>query len=164
MTQGDAIQEYKCPECDFEFTLRRSLSQAKEAACPLCGASLPSMLAPPMPVQGKEIKVEGGAYYDVTPPQLVEMLRNKDFLLVNVYPPYPGELPETDLVASYNAIESSLENFPKDKNARIVVYCGVGYASAIAAKTLVKLGFSNVWNLEGGTVAWEQAGFELLGK
>jgi rhodanese-related sulfurtransferase len=34
--------------------------------------------------------------------------------------------------------------------------------SAIAAPTLVKLGYANVWNLDGGMVGWEQAGYPLL--
>jgi len=33
--------------------------------------------------------------------------------------------------------------------------------SAIAAETLVKLGYTNLWNLDGGMVAWEQAGYEI---
>jgi rhodanese-related sulfurtransferase len=34
--------------------------------------------------------------------------------------------------------------------------------SAIAASTLVKLRFSNVWNLNGGMVEWERQGDELI--
>jgi rhodanese-related sulfurtransferase len=30
--------------------------------------------------------------------------------------------------------------------------------SAIAARALVKLGFANVWNVDGGMIAWEQPG------
>jgi len=33
--------------------------------------------------------------------------------------------------------------------------------SAIAAETLVKLGYTNIWNLDGGMVQWEQEGFEI---
>jgi rhodanese-related sulfurtransferase len=33
--------------------------------------------------------------------------------------------------------------------------------STLAAETLVKLGFTNIWNLDGGMQAWEQAGYEI---
>ncbi len=36
--------------------------------------------------------------------------------------------------------------------------------SAIAAQELVKAGHTNVWNLDGGMVAWEQAGYKLMSK
>ncbi|MDX1251538.1 MAG: hypothetical protein IDH49_04670 [Gammaproteobacteria bacterium] len=33
--------------------------------------------------------------------------------------------------------------------------------SAIAAEKLVRLGYTNVWNLQGGMMAWEKAGYRL---
>jgi rhodanese-related sulfurtransferase len=33
--------------------------------------------------------------------------------------------------------------------------------STIASKELVKLGYTNIWNLDGGMVAWEQAGQQI---
>ncbi len=44
---------------------------------------------------------------------------------------------------------------------RLVVYCGSGGRSALAAKTLKDMGFDNVVNLVGGIQAWAQAGGEL---
>ena len=49
-------------------------------------------------------------------------------------------------------------------NAKIVVYCRSGSMSAIAARELVKLGFTNVSNLAGGMVEWEKRGYELIRK
>lgn len=50
------------------------------------------------------------------------------------------------------AIAPALKNVPKD--TAIVVYCSVGYRSAKAAQYLMKLGFQDVSNLEGGLFQW----------
>jgi rhodanese-related sulfurtransferase len=117
-----------------------------------------------IPVEGKEVQVNGGYYIGINPAQLQSMLDTKDFLLVNVHIPYQGEIPQTDLFVPYNQIEENLSQFPQDKEAKIVVYCRSGSMSAIAAKTLVKLGFSNVWDLDDGMVEWERQGYELIHK
>ncbi|MBI2853252.1 MAG: rhodanese-like domain-containing protein [Chloroflexi bacterium] len=114
------------------------------------------------PAQGTEVKVEGGVYRNIGPAQLSEMLRNKDFPLVNVHIPYAGEIAQTDFFVPYSEIEKSLAEFPADKGAKIVLYCRSGAMSSTAAREMVKLGFTNIWNLDGGMVRWEQEGNRLL--
>jgi len=124
-----------------------------------CGNTILTQKAGPQQVQ-----VNGGSYWDITPAQLSSMLEHKDFLLVNVHIPYEGEIPQTDLFVPYNEIEENLSKFPKDMDAKIVLYCRSGSMSAIAARELVKLGFTSVSNLTGGMVEWEKQGYELIGK
>ena len=115
-------------------------------------------------VEGKEVPVNGGSYIDITPAQLNSMLETKDFLLVNVHIPYEGEILQTDLLVPFDQIEANLSLFPEDKGAKIVLYCRSDSMSNIAARTMVKLGFTNIWNLDGGMIEWEKQGYELIHK
>ena len=49
------------------------------------------------------------------------------------------------------------ERFP-DKNAEIVLYCGGGFRSALAADNLQKMGFTKVISMDGGIRGWREAG------
>lgn len=111
-----------------------------------------------VPVQG------GGSYTDFSAGSLHTMLQDKDFPLINVHIPYEGEIEGTDLFIPFNEIEANLDKLPADKGARLVLYCRSGSMSAIAARTLVGLGYSDVWNLDGGMIAWDEAGYPLLHK
>lgn len=104
------------------------------------------------------------SYTDISADQLNEMLSAKDFTLINVHIPYEGELPQTDLFIPYNEVEANADKLPADKGAKIVVYCRSGSMSAIAARTLVDMGYNNVYNLTAGMREWQAAGCELLDK
>lgn len=113
---------------------------------------------------GKKVSVGGGAYTDVNSDELKAMLDKKDFAFINVHIPYEGEIPNTDAFIPYNEIEKNLDKLPKDKNAKIVLYCRSGRMSAIAAESLVKQGYTNVFNHTGGMVDWQAKGYPLLDK
>lgn len=115
----------------------------------------------PKSVTGVAVSVDGGSYQSVTPDELNSMLKNKDFVFINVHTPFAGNIAGTDISIAYDQIEQSLSQLPTDKNAKIVLYCRSGRMSAIAAEKLVSLGFTNIWDLKGGMVDWEQAGFEI---
>ena len=66
-----------------------------------------------------------------------------------------------NLSIPYDQIEQNVAKLPTDMNTKIVLYCRSGRMSAIAAETLVRLRFSNVWNLSGGMAAWEQVGLPI---
>lgn len=99
-----------------------------------------------------------GRYTDVSPARLARLLENKSFALINVHTPYAGEIGRTDLFIPFDQLEANRSKLPADRSARLVVYCRSGAMSTIAARTLVKLGYTDVWNLDGGMVAWADAG------
>ena len=113
---------------------------------------------------GEKVNVDGGVYTNVSAEELNTMLKNKDFVFINVHIPFAGNIAGTDLSIPYDQIEQNLSQLPSDKNAKIILYCRSGRMSAIAAETLVKSGYTNVWNLKGGMEGWEQAGYPLEGK
>jgi rhodanese-related sulfurtransferase len=113
------------------------------------------------PVTGETTSAAGGSYQNIMPAELQTMLKNKDFVLINVHIPFAGNIPNTDLSIPYNEIQQNRSQFPEDKSAKIVLYCSSGRMSQIAAEELVSLGYTNIWNLEGGMVDWERAGFNL---
>jgi rhodanese-related sulfurtransferase len=113
-------------------------------------------------VVGKEVPVSGGSYRDVSPEELNTMLAAKEFLFVNVHIPFEGDIAGTDLSIPYNEIENHLDQLPEEKDAPVVLYCRSDSMSRIAAEKLVELGYTNVWNLDGGMIAWQQAGYELV--
>ena len=47
-----------------------------------------------------------------------------------------------------------------DKDARIVVLCGIGRRSAHATKSLKEMGYTNVANMDGVVTAWRERGYE----
>lgn len=57
---------------------------------------------------GKEVKVDGGSYTNVTVLELQDLLNKKDFTLVNVHIPFEGNLPKTDLSIPYDTIGQNL--------------------------------------------------------
>lgn len=113
------------------------------------------------PITGETITVSGGSYQNVTAAGLHAILKNKDFVFINVHIPFAGNISDTDATIPYDQIEQNLSQLPVNKDAKIVLYCRSGRMSQIAAEKLVSLGYTNVWNLTGGMVDWEQAGYEI---
>lgn len=133
------------------------------------GGTMPPVAAPAKVAdpasQTTRIPVEGGgSYLDVGAAGLAAMLKNKDFPLINVHIPYEGEIEPTDAFIPYTEMESNLGKLPSDKGARIVLYCRSGSMSATAARVLVKQGYTNLFNLDGGFIGWQQAGYPVAHK
>ncbi|HUG94172.1 MAG TPA: rhodanese-like domain-containing protein [Planctomycetaceae bacterium] len=60
-------------------------------------------------------------------------------------------------------IERDIERVIPDTSAPIVLYCGGGYRSALAAWNLGRMGYTNVVSMDGGFRGWTEAGYPLQG-
>jgi rhodanese-related sulfurtransferase len=58
-------------------------------------------------------------------------------------------------------LERDIETVIPDREAEIVLYCGGGFRSALAADNLQKMGYTNIWSMDGGMRAWREAGYPV---
>ena len=56
-------------------------------------------------------------------------------------------------------IERDIEQRVPDTNAKLILYCGGGFRSALSADNLQKMGYSNVESMDGGWKGWLEADF-----
>jgi rhodanese-related sulfurtransferase len=58
-------------------------------------------------------------------------------------------------------IERDVEEKYPDPNTPLVLYCGGGFRSAMAADNLQKMGYTNVISMDGGIRGWREKGYPL---
>lgn len=86
----------------------------------------------------------------------------EDVFVVNLHIPYEGEVAETDAFIPFDEVAQRASELPSDKSAPLYIYCRTGRMSAEATPVLQRMGYTNIFDLRGGMVAWEQAGLPLL--
>ena len=137
-----------------------------------CGARPPQADVTPVPSTptvtstaesvGESIGEHVNGYTNIAPSELAAMLEEKNFLLINTHAPYGFEIEHTDAHIPLDEEGQWLRHYPDDKTTKIVLYCRSAHWSTIAAQELVAAGYTNVWHLDGGMVAWDAAGLPLV--
>ena len=87
--------------------------------------------------------------------------RGERFLLVDVREESEfaaGHLPGA-IHLGKGVIERDIEKAVPDPGAEIVLYCGGGYRSALAAENLQRMGYTNVKSMDGGFRGWTEKGY-----
>ena len=89
--------------------------------------------------------------------------RGEKFLLVDVREEseYAKDHLPGAIHLSKGIIERDIEERVPNLQAPIVLYCGGGYRSALAADNLQKMGYTNVLSMDGGMRGWRGKGFPL---
>jgi rhodanese-related sulfurtransferase len=98
----------------------------------------------------------------ISPQQLAARLKKDGIRIIDVRTPAEwnnGRIPQAE---HFPLSDILADRFPKaEKNEELVLQCGSGYRSNIAASLLHQAGFSRVKSLAGGAFAWSNAGFAL---
>ena len=89
---------------------------------------------------------------------------NESFRLVDVREESEwarGHLPNAEHLGK-GIIERDVEEKIPDQSEKIVLYCGGGYRSALAADNLQKMGYTNVISMDGGFRGWKESNLEIV--
>jgi rhodanese-related sulfurtransferase len=96
---------------------------------------------------------------EIRPPDLKMMLdAGEDFTLVDVREAdeqAKGIIPGA-VKLPRGILERDIDQVTTDKDRKIVLYCGGGYRSALAAVNLKKMGYKNVISMDGGWRGWQE--------
>lgn len=88
----------------------------------------------------------------------------EDFYLVDVREDNEwqrGHLPQA-LHMGKGIIERDIEQRIPDQQAKIVLYCGGGFRSALAAEALQKMGYTQAISMDGGFSQWVASGYPVV--
>ncbi len=98
----------------------------------------------------------------IAPLEAKRLIAEKKTFILDVHTPEQTHIPGTDAFIPFDQIEKNLSKLPVDKNSPILVYCQSGNMSKTASEQLVKLGYSKVYDLEGGTNAFKEVSAEVV--
>ena len=82
------------------------------------------------------------------------IMKENNVLLVDVHIPEQRHIEGTDLFAPFYKVDNYQEHLPTDKDTPIYLYCKSGPMANWAARTLFDMGYTNIYNLQGGMDAW----------
>lgn len=96
---------------------------------------------------------------EIDPEEVAGLIQDgESFVLIDVRETHEwkeGRIPEA-IHLSKGIIEREIESVIPDKKRDIILYCGGGYRSALAADNLKKMGYKNVKSLAGGWREWKE--------
>ncbi len=113
------------------------------------------------PLLTKRLQEVFGNIHEISLEQLISKMDNQEaFYLIDVREDNEwreGSLPLA-IHVSRGKLELNIESVTEDPAADIVLYCGGGTRSALAAESLQTMGYHNVKSLKGGFRGWKATG------
>jgi rhodanese-related sulfurtransferase len=105
---------------------------------------------------------EKAKYVDITVQQGKEMIDSGEVFILDVRT--REEYNESHIMGSIlipvQELDIRFKELPQDK--KILVYCRSGSRSVTASEILVKNGFTQIYNMQGGITGWKNAGYEVV--
>jgi len=92
----------------------------------------------------------------VSPQKFAELAKEKNSFILDVHTPEQTHIPNTGAFIPYDQIKQNMDKLPTDKDTPILVYCRSGSMSEKASKEIAALGYTNVYDLDGGTNAYKE--------
>ncbi|MEJ2537918.1 MAG: rhodanese-like domain-containing protein [Calditrichia bacterium] len=102
----------------------------------------------------------------ITPEQLKQKIDNHENMIlidVRTQPEYTGELGHIKgtVLLPVQDITSWISNYENDKDKEIIMICRSGNRSGRATQYFLDNGFKDVYNMEGGMIGWNKAGYPV---
>jgi phage shock protein E len=98
---------------------------------------------------------------DLPPLAFQEVTLQPETFTVNVHIPFEGEIAHTDAEVPFDEMAARLGELPEDRSTPIAVYCRSGRMSGEVMPLLAEAGYTELFQLDGGMVAWEKAGLTI---
>lgn len=92
----------------------------------------------------------------VSSAEFADLAKEDRAFIVDVHTPEQTHIPGTDALIPYDQILENKDKLPTDKSTPILVYCRSGSMSEQASKEIAELGYTNVYDLDGGTNAYKE--------
>ena len=92
----------------------------------------------------------------INPDQFDELSAKPETFVLDVHTPEQTHISDSDVFIPYNKLEENKDQLPADKNTPILIYCRSGSMSGEASQTLASMGYTTIYDLEGGTQAYRE--------
>ena len=98
----------------------------------------------------------------VSPDQFDELSAKPETFVLDVHTPEQTHISDSDAFIPYDKLEENKDQLPADKSTPILIYCRSGSMSREASQTLASMGYTTIYDLEGGTQAYREQRVGLM--
>lgn len=92
----------------------------------------------------------------ISPEEFAKLAKDSNSYVIDVHTPEQTHIPGTDAFIPFDQIVDNQDKLPENKSTPILVYCRSGSMSKSATKEIASMGYTNVYDLEGGTNAYKE--------